>query len=118
MTKPLFALAGGPLLVLSARFADRIGKGIRGAPRDALVVDVTPLQIRGRAYGLRQALDTVGAFLGPALAILRMALFANDFRLVFWIAPIPAALAVLCVIVGVEEGNRGADVPPPGRQSI
>jgi MFS family permease len=118
LTKPLFALAGGPLVVLAARFADRIGKGIRGAPRDALVADVTPPQIRGRAYGLRQTLDTVGAFLGPALAILCMALFANDFRLVFWIAAIPAALAVLCVIVGVEEGKADADLPQTARPPI
>ncbi len=118
LTKPLFALAGGPIIVLAARFADRIGKGIRGAPRDALVADVTPLQIRGRAYGLRQALDTVGAFVGPALAILCMALFANDIRLVFWMAAIPAALAVLCVIVGVEEGKAGEGAPPSARRSI
>lgn len=118
LTKPLFALAGGPIIVLAARFADRIGKGIRGAPRDALIADVTPLEIRGRAFGLRQALDTVGAFVGPALAILCMALFANDFRLVFWIAAIPAALAVLCVIVGVDEGKKGADVLSSTRQSI
>lgn len=118
ITKPLFALAGGPLLVLSARFADRIGKGVRGAPRDALVADVTPTEIRGRAYGLRQALDTIGAFIGPAAAILLMAIFANDFRLVFWIAVIPAALAVACVIFGVEEGGSHASERSPARPAL
>jgi MFS family permease len=103
ITKPLFALAGSAPIVLGARFADRIGKGLRGAPRDALVADVTPETIRGRAFGLRQSLDTIGAFAGPLLAIALMAAFANDMRLVFWIAVIPAGLAVLCVIFGVED---------------
>ncbi len=103
ITKPLFALAGSAPVVLGARFADRIGKGLRGAPRDALVADVTPEAIRGRAFGLRQSLDTVGAFAGPLLAIALMAAFANDMRLVFWVAVIPAGLAVLCVIIGVED---------------
>lgn len=103
LSKPLFALAGSGSVVLGARFADRIGKGLRGAPRDALVADVTPAAIRGRAFGLRQSLDTVGAFAGPLLAIGLMAAFANDMRLVFWIAVLPAILAVLCVIFGVEE---------------
>ena len=103
LSKPLFALAGSAPMVLGARFADRIGKGLRGAPRDALVADVTPVAIRGRAFGLRQSLDTVGAFAGPLLAIGLMAAFANDMRLVFWVAVVPAILAVLCVIFGVEE---------------
>lgn len=103
LSKPLFALAGSAPVVLGARFADRIGKGLRGVPRDALVADVTPVAIRGRAFGLRQSLDTVGAFAGPLLAIALMAVFANDMRLVFWVAVIPAILAVLCVIFGVEE---------------
>ena len=103
LSKPLFALAGSAPVVLGARFADRIGKGLRGAPRDALVADVTPVAIRGRAFGLRQSLDTVGAFAGPLLAIGLMAAFANDMRLVFWVAVVPAILAVLCVIFGVEE---------------
>lgn len=103
LSKPLFALAGTAPVVLGARFADRIGKGLRGAPRDALVADVTPAAIRGRAFGLRQSLDTVGAFAGPLLAIGLMAAFANNMRLVFWVAVIPALLAVLCVIFGVEE---------------
>lgn len=103
LSKPLFALAGSAPVVLGARFADRIGKGLRGAPRDALVADVTPQAIRGRAFGLRQSLDTVGAFAGPLLAMVLMAAFDDDMRQVFWIAVIPAILAVLCVIFGVEE---------------
>lgn len=103
LSKPFFAMASAPMLVLGARFADRIGKGLRGAPRDALVADITPTDIRGRAYGLRQALDTAGAFNGPLIAIALMALLANDMRMVFWLAVIPALIAVLLVIVGVEE---------------
>jgi MFS family permease len=103
LTKPLFPLAGGVGLVLAARFIDRIGKGIRGAPRDALIADVTPIAQRGTAFGLRQSMDTVGAFLGPMLAMLLMAASNDDFRLVFWVAVIPAAAAVLVVIYGVRE---------------
>lgn len=103
LTKPIFPLAATPLQVLGARFVDRVGKGIRGAPRDALVADVTPPAIRGVAYGVRQAIDTVGAFTGPLLAIGLMALYANDFRAVFWWATLPAALAVLLIFVGVRE---------------
>jgi len=103
ITKPLFALAGSPAVVFGARFADRIGKGLRGAPRDALIADVTPLAIRGRAFGLRQSLDTVGAFAGPLFAIGLMAVFANDIRMVFWIAVVPAVIAVACVLFGVED---------------
>lgn len=109
LSKPFFALAGGPLTVFAARFADRIGKGLRGAPRDALVADVTPESIRGRAYGVRQALDTAGAFIGPLAAIALMALFANDMRTVFWFAVIPAGLAVLCVLIGVEDRVAGPE---------
>jgi len=115
ITKPLFALAGSPAVVFGARFADRIGKGLRGAPRDALVADVTPPEIRGRAFGLRQSLDTVGAFAGPMLAIGLMVLFANDIRMVFWIAIIPAVLAVACVVFGVEDAplaTTPAAAPP------
>lgn len=117
LSKPLFALAGSAPVVLGARFADRIGKGLRGAPRDALVADVTPSAIRGRAFGLRQSLDTVGAFAGPLLAIGLMAAFANNLRLVFWVAVVPAILAVLCVIFGVEERIDHA-VPKPERPPI
>jgi MFS family permease len=117
LTKPLFPLAGSAGVVLAARFADRIGKGLRGAPRDALVADVTPPQIRGRAFGLRQAMDTVGAFAGPLLATVAMAALANDIRAVFWIAVVPAFLCVGCVVLGVEEAPRpeGAEQPPPIR---
>ena len=108
LSKPLFAIAASPLPILGARFVDRIGKGLRGAPRDALVADVTPPEIRGRAYGLRQSLDTVGAFMGPLAAIGLMALFANDMRAVFWVAVIPAVVAVLLVILAVEGGTAGA----------
>lgn len=117
ISKPLFALAGSVPVVLGARFADRIGKGLRGAPRDALVADVTPDAVRGRAFGLRQSLDTVGAFAGPLLAIALMAAFASDMRLVFWVAVVPAGLAVLCVIFGVEDqGDSGQ--PKPSRPPI
>ncbi|MFC0589395.1 MFS transporter [Novosphingobium aquiterrae] len=117
LSKPLFALAGSAPVVLGARFADRIGKGLRGAPRDALVADVTPQAIRGRAFGLRQSLDTVGAFAGPLLAMVLMAAFADDMRQVFWIAVIPAILAVLCVIFGVEE-PRNHEQQSPTRPPI
>ena len=91
LSKPLFPLAASAPAVMAARFADRIGKGIRGAPRDAMIADETPPEIRGRAFGLRQALDTVGALLAPLAAIGLMAWFASDIRAVFWIAVIPAA---------------------------
>jgi MFS family permease len=107
LSKPLFALALSVSWVLAARFMDRIGKGIRGAPRDALVADLAPHEIRGAAFGLRQSLDTVGAFLGPLLAIVLMLLFAGDFRTVFWFAVIPAVVAVLLLVFGVEEPVSG-----------
>ena len=108
VSKPLFALASSTGLVLAARLLDRIGKGIRGAPRDALVADLAPPELRGAAFGLRQSLDTVGAFLGPLLAIGLMLLWANDFRAVFWVAIIPAFLAVGLLIFGVHEPERPA----------
>ena len=106
LTKPLFALAPVAGVVLTARLLDRVGKGIRGAPRDALVADITPPDIRGAAFGLRQSLDTVGAFLGPLLAVGLMLLWANDFRAVFWVAVIPGLLAVILLFVGVKEPDR------------
>jgi MFS family permease len=109
-SKPLFALASSACLVLSARLLDRVGKGIRGAPRDALVADITPPELRGAAFGLRQSLDTVGAFLGPLLAMGLMLLWANDFRAVFWVATVPAFLCVALLIVGVREPERPAGV--------
>ena len=113
LSKPLFALATTVPLVLGARFMDRIGKGIRGAPRDALVADLAPPEIRGAAFGLRQALDTVGAFLGPLLAIVLMVLLAGDFRAVFWFAVLPAAIAVLLLVLGVEEPDKAPSAGKP-----
>ena len=107
-TKPLFALATGPGLIFTARLLDRVGKGIRGAPRDALVADIAPPEQRGAAFGLRQSLDTVGAFVGPLLAVALMLLWANDFRAVFAVAVVPALLAVLLLMVGVREPARPA----------
>lgn len=106
LTKPLFAMASTIGIVLFARLADRVGKGIRGAPRDALVADITPPQLRGAAFGLRQSLDTVGAFLGPLLAVGLMLLWANDFRAVFWVAVIPGLMAVALLLFGVREPER------------
>ncbi|CAG4882507.1 MFS transporter [Georgfuchsia toluolica] len=109
ISKPLFALASSAAPVLAARLIDRVGKGIRGAPRDALVADIAPPAIRGAAFGLRQSLDTVGAFLGPLLALVLMLLWANDFRAVFWVAVIPAFLAVALLFFGVQEPERHQD---------
>jgi MFS family permease len=105
-SKPIFPLAPDVAWVAAARFIDRVGKGIRGAPRDALIADLTPADLRGTAYGLRQSLDTIGAVLGPALAILFMALFADHFTTVFWIAVIPAVAAVLTIVLFVREPMR------------
>jgi MFS family permease len=102
-TKPLFALAATANMVFAARFIDRVGKGIRGAPRDALIADVTAPEIRGAAYGLRQSLDTVGALLGPALALLWMRMTHGDYRTVFWVAAFPGILAVAVLAFGVRE---------------
>ena len=103
LTKPLFAIAPTAGVVLTARLLDRVGKGVRGAPRDALVADITPPHLRGAAFGLRQSLDTVGAFLGPMLAVGLMLLWANDFRAVFWVAVIPGMLAVALLLFGLRE---------------
>ncbi|MGR9044294.1 MAG: MFS transporter [Gammaproteobacteria bacterium] len=103
LTKPLFPLAGSIDTVFTARFLDRIGKGIRGAPRDALIADVAPVSIRGACFGLRQSMDTVGAFLGPLLAIVLMFLYNDDIKLVLWVAVVPAVIAVLLILIGVEE---------------
>jgi MFS family permease len=119
LSKPLFAMAAGAGLVLSARLVDRIGKGIRGAPRDALVADVTPRDMRGSAYGLRQSLDTIGAFSGPLIATGLMVMTAGAVRTVFWIALAPAAVAVAVLIVGVREPARSigpSHRAPSGRQ--
>ncbi|MGK0737232.1 MFS transporter [Yokenella regensburgei] len=103
LSKPLFAIASSSGMILSARLIDRVGKGIRGAPRDALVADVTPPEIRGAAYGLRQSMDTVGAFLGPLLAVVLMLLWDNDFLTIFWVAVIPGVLAVALLFFGLKE---------------
>ena len=106
LTKPLFPLASSAGTIFLARFVDRVGKGIRGAPRDALVADVTPPEQRGAAFGLRQTLDTVGAFAGPVLAMVFAAIFAGTLRTVLWIAVVPAFVAVLVLWVGVREPQR------------
>jgi MFS family permease len=111
LSKPLFALATSVSWVLAARFSDRIGKGIRGAPRDALIGDLVPAGSRGAAYGLRQALDTVGAFAGPLTAMALMAGLHDDFRRVFWLALIPGVLSVLVLVIGVREPPHQATVP-------
>jgi len=108
VTKPVFPLAASIGWLTLARFVDRVGKGIRGAPRDALIADLTPADLRGSAYGLRQSLDTVGALLGPLLAIVFMAALANNFTAVFWIAVIPAFVAVAILLFGVSEPERPA----------
>ena len=108
LVKPLFALAPSVGWVFFARAADRVGKGIRGAPRDALIADLAPASARGAAFGLRQALDTVGAFAGPLLAIALMAATAGDFRTVFWLAVIPAAVSVLVLVLFVRDVPRAA----------
>lgn len=106
ISKPLFAMAQSAGVVFGARIFDRIGKGIRGAPRDALIADIAEPSVRGAAFGLRQSLDTFGAVLGPVLAILIMYFSANNFRLVFWLAVIPALLCVLLIMAGVREPER------------
>ena len=103
LSKPLFPLATSFSWIVAARLIDRVGKGIRGAPRDALIADITPAASRGAAYGLRQALDTVGAVAGPLLAIAAMLWFAGDFRTVFWLATVPAFASVTLLVFGVRE---------------
>jgi MFS family permease len=103
LSKPLFPLAGSAAMVFVARFIDRIGKGIRGAPRDALVADYTSPEQRGAAYGLRQSLDTVGAFAGPALAIGLMIVFVGNLRIVMWLAVVPAVISVAVLWIAVKE---------------
>jgi MFS family permease len=112
-TKPVFPLATTVGWFIAARFVDRIGKGLRGAPRDALVADVSPTPLRGASFGLRQSLDTVGAFMGPLLAIAFMWLTADDFQAVFWIAVLPAFLSVALIIFAVSEPDR-----PPGLRTV
>ena len=108
-TKPVFPLAPTVGWLVAARFVDRIGKGIRGAPRDALISDISPVEVRGASFGLRQSLDTVGAFVGPLLAIGLMWWTADNFKAVFWIAVVPAFLSLALILLAVEEPAR-----PPG----
>jgi len=112
-TKPIFPLATSVSWVFTARFVDRIGKGIRGAPRDALVADLAPAHMRGAAYGLRQALDSVGALAGPVLAVGLMIWFANDIRAVMWVAVVPAFIAVALLMIYVREPERAPSVCMP-----
>ena len=113
LSKPVFAMATSAGWVIGARLADRIGKGIRGAPRDALVAELSPPDMLGAAFGLRQSLDTVGAFLGPMLAVTFMLLWHDDVRSVFWVATVPAVLCVALLVLGVKEPDR----PPATRRS-
>jgi MFS family permease len=106
LAKPLFPLAGSVATIFAARFIDRIGKGIRGAPRDALIADVTPPEQRGAACGLRQSMDTVGAVIGPLLAVALMALTNDDFRATFWVAVIPAMLCVVVILFAVKDAPQ------------
>jgi MFS family permease len=109
-TKPVFPLANSIGWLVAARFVDRIGKGIRGAPRDALVADIAPPDVRGASFGLRQALDTVGAFLGPLIAIVLMWLTSDDFTFVFWIAVVPAFASFALIAFAVREPDRPAEL--------
>lgn len=121
LTKPLFALANSTGVVLTARLFDRIGKGIRGAPRDALVADIAPQHLRGAAFGLRQSLDTVGAFLGPLVAVGLMLLWSDNFRAVFWVSVLPGLAAVGLLLVGVREPQRqeaGRRINPIRRENL
>jgi MFS family permease len=108
ITKPVFPLATVIQWVFAARIVDRIGKGIRGAPRDALVADLVPRDMRGAAFGLRQALDSIGAFVGPLLAVVFMAWFANNIKAVLWVAVVPAFIAVALLVVAVREPETAA----------
>ncbi|WP_310468976.1 MFS transporter [Sphingomonas sp.] len=106
LSKPLFPLAASAWAVMGARFADRVGKGIRGAPRDGMIADETPPELRGRAFGLRQSLDTVGALIAPIAAVGLMILLAGDIRAVFWIAAVPALLCFALAWFALKESNR------------
>ncbi|MBI2993285.1 MAG: MFS transporter [Gammaproteobacteria bacterium] len=113
ITKPVFPLAGSVAWVFGARFVDRIGKGIRGAPRDALIADITPPELRGAAYGLRQSLDSAGAFFGPLLAVSLMLLLADDIRAVFWVATVPALISVSLIVFAVREPEQAPHAEGP-----
>jgi MFS family permease len=108
-TKPVFPLAPTVGWLVAARFVDRVGKGIRGAPRDALIADISPVHVRGASFGLRQSLDTIGAFVGPLLAIALMWWSGNNFKAVFWVAVIPAFLSLALIVFAVEEPAQHSD---------
>ena len=112
LTKPIFPLAGALEWLVAARFIDRVGKGIRGAPRDALVADLAPPEMRGASFGLRQTLDTIGAFTGPLLAVGLMWLLADDFQIVFWIAVVPAVASVAVLVLAVRDPKAKAPRRP------
>ncbi|WP_235429430.1 MFS transporter [Chromobacterium vaccinii] len=112
-SKPLFPLADSASTVLFARFVDRVGKGVRGAPRDALIADITPPDIRGAAFGLRQSMDTVGAVLGPLLAIGLMLLYRDDIRSALWWSLPPALLAVAAIWLWVREPAEHGEARAP-----
>lgn len=118
LTKLIFPLAATLGWVVAARFADRVGKGIRGAPRDALIADLTPPEIRGASFGLRQALDTVGGFGGPLLAIAALAYFAGNFQAAFWVAVVPAFVAVALLVFGVHEPPAVAGATRNSRERL
>lgn len=115
ISKPLFALANSVSMIFFIRLFDRIGKGVRGAPRDALMADIVPNNLRGQAFGLRQSLDTIGAFIGPILAMIVLSISNNDFSLLFWIAAIPGFLAVGVLFFGVHEKERSESIRPMSR---
>jgi MFS family permease len=118
LTKPLFALAPSTAWVFAARGLDRVGKGIRGAPRDALLAELAPVPIRGAAFGLRQTLDTIGAFAGPLIAIALMAATADDFRVVFWLATVPAFVSVVVLVAFVREPSQAVSRPDAARPRV
>lgn len=108
--RPLAAVASTPAFVLFIRFADRVGKGIRTSPRDALIADSTPPAARGKAFGFHRSMDHAGAIAGPLVATFLLAFFIKDLRTLFWIAAIPGILSVLLIIIKVR------DVPPEERR--
>jgi MFS family permease len=121
VTKPVFPLASTIGWVMAARFIDRIGKGVRDAPRDALIADIAPPELRGASYGLRQSLDTIGAFIGPLLAIAVMALSAGNYRAVFWVAVVPGFIAFALIAFGVREPEKKSETaarPRLGRAEL
>lgn len=116
-TKPVFPLASTISWVMAARFIDRIGKGVRDAPRDALIADIAPPDLRGASYGLRQSLDTIGAFLGPLAAIAIMAISAGNYRAVFWVAVVPGFIAFALIAFGVREPEKKSE-PTAARRRL